>query len=289
MEDLNAYTPEEIILANLAELADRFGALREQLTAHLRELAVELSARMRDGAAFLSSLADHGADLDRLFPPPDADRAKAYLALELRRLLPRDGTQWQDWYFPAGEDVGPAAHNRIAYQRNRYTDEAFGKFSALLRDARAAYPHSFRAVCDEVAGGSCEYCILPLESSGEGRLRAFTSLIEAYNLKIAAVCTVPVGDGRVTQYALLRRSLSLLHPLEGGARRLELRCDISGRGPDGILCGAALCGMKPDYVEFSRGILTAGFLPDGDLPAFLLFLSLSYPHFEIAGLFRHSE
>ncbi len=107
MEDLNAYTPEEIILANLAELSGRFDALREQLSAHLRELALELSAGMGDGTAFLSSLADHGADLDRLLPPPDADRAKAYLALELRRLLPRDGTQWLDWYLPAGTSLPP--------------------------------------------------------------------------------------------------------------------------------------------------------------------------------------
>ena len=54
MEDLNAYTPEEIILANLAELSGRFDALREQLSAHLRELALELSAGMGDGTALLS-------------------------------------------------------------------------------------------------------------------------------------------------------------------------------------------------------------------------------------------
>ena len=289
MEDLNAYTPEEIILANLAELSDRFGALREQLSVHLRELAVELSEGMRDGAAFLSSLADHGADLDRLLPPPDADRAKAYLALELRRLLPRDGTQWLDWYLPSGDEISAEAHNRIAYQRNRFTDEAFSLFSSLLRDARAAYPHTFRAVCDEVAGGTCEFCILPLESSGEGRLRAFTSLIELYGLKIVAVCTVPIGDGRVTHYALLRRSLLPLRPREGASWWLEIRCDTAGRAPDGILGGAALCGMNPDYAEFSHGSLRAVFPPAGDLPAFLLFLSLSYPHFEITGLFRNPK
>lgn len=289
MEDLNAYTPEEIILANLAELSGRFDALREQLSAHLRELALELSAGMGDRTAFLSSLADHGADLDRLLPPPDADRAKAYLALELRRLLPRDGTQWLDWYLPAGDEPSAAAHNRIAYQRNRFTDEAFTRFSTLLRDARAAYPHTFRAVCDEVAGGTCEYCILPVESSGEGRLHAFTSLIEAYGLKIVAVCTVPIGDGRETLYALLRRSLLPLRTPDGTPWWSEISCDTSGRGPEGILGGAALCGMVPEYAEFRRGSLRAVFPPDGDLPAFLLFLSLAYPHFEITGLFRHPK
>ena len=53
--------------------------------------------------------------------------------------------------------------------------------------------------------------------------------------------------------------------------------------------GAALCGMVPEYAEFRRGSLRAVFPPDGDLPAFLLFLSLAYPHFEITGLFRHPK
>ena len=56
-----------------------------------------------------------------------------------------------------------------------------------------------------------------------------------------------------------------------------------------LLGGAALCGMVPEYVEFRRGSLRAVFPPDGDLPAFLLFLSLAYPHFEITGLFRHPK
>ena len=207
----------------------------------------------------------------------------------MRRLLPRDGTQWLDWYLPAGDEPSAAAHNRIAYQRNRFTDEAFTRFSTLLRDARAAYPHTFRAVCDEVAGGTCEYCILPVESSGEGRLHAFTSLIEAYGLKIVAVCTVPIGDGRETLYALLRRSLLPLRTPDGTPWWSEISCDTSGRGPEGILGGAALCGMVPEYAEFRRGSLRAVFPPDGDLPAFLLFLSLAYPHFEITGLFRHPK
>lgn len=289
MADLSAYAPEEIILSNLAELTPRIGALREQLTAHLRELATELAGGMRDGSAFLSLLADYGLEIDRLFPPEDAACVKAYLALEVRRLLPPNGTQWLDWFFPAGDEVSPAAHNRIAYQRNRYTDEAFGIFSRHLRGARAAYPHTFRAICDETVGGTCEYCILPLESSGEGRLRAFTSLIETYNLKIAAVCPVPIGDGRVTQYALLRRNPAPLRPGEEAPRLLEIRCDTTGGGPEDVLLGARICGMRLSRAEYGPDALNAAFLPEGDLPAFLLFLSLAYPHFEIVGLFRYLE
>lgn len=290
MEDLQAYTPEEIILANLSELTGRENALREQLRAHLRELAAEISAGMPDGTAFLSSLADYGAELDRALPADSTDRARALLAIEVRRLLPRDGSIWQDWFFPGTGEVGASAHNRIAYQRSGYTDDAFTRFSSLLRNARAVYPHTFRAVCDEVASGSCEYGILPLESSGEGRLHAFASLIDAYSLKIAATCEVPIGDGRVTHYGLLRRDLAVLRPGDTAVPRyLEMRCDLGEVSPEGILCGARICGLPLMRSDWSRGKFDAVFRPGGDLPAFLLFLSLAYPHFEIVGLFRHLE
>lgn len=287
MDDLQAYTPEEIILSNLSELTERQTVLFELLRAHLRELATELSEELRDGAAFLAALADHGAELAQILPKETADTAYALLALELRRLLPSGGSIWQDWFFSGVGDVSLDAHNRIAYQRSSYTDEAFARFSPLLRDARAAYPHTFRAVCDEVVSGNCEYCILPLESSGEGRLRAFTSLVDAYDLKIAAACSVSLGDGRVTQYALLRHGLAILRPNEEVPRHLEIRCDTSGRSPDGLLHGARLCGLPPVRVDWSNERLNALFAPGGDIPAFLLFLSLAYPHFEIIGLFRH--
>lgn len=289
MEELRAYTPEEIILSNLSELTERFGACREQQQAHLRELADEIAPGMRDGAAFLASLADVGAELDRTVEPDRAHTAKAQLACELFRLLPNDGSIWQDWFFPPAEEISAAAHNRIAYQRSGYTDIAFERFSAVLRDARATYPHTLRAVCDEVAMGSCEYCILPLESSGEGRLHAFVSLMDAYNLKIAASCPVPVGDGRVTNYGLLRRSLAILRPNEKLPRLLEIRGETAEGTPEGVLCGARVCGLSPIRAEWANGRLTADFAPGGNTGAFLLFLALAYPRIEITGFFRHLD
>lgn len=289
MEELQAYTPEEIVLSNLSELVTRANALHEQLRAHLRELAFEIAGGMQEGAGFLSVLPDYGADLERLFPAETAGTAKVLLCLELRRLLPDYGALWQDWFFPTQGEISLNAHNRIAYQRNGYTDRAFEIFSGVLRDARAAYPHSFQAACEEVTGGSCEYCILPLESSAEGRLRAFTALIEAYGLHIAATCAVSVGDGRSTRYALLRQSPAVLRSNEAAPRLLEIRCDLADRSPCDLLTGAERCGLQPLRTELDRARFSAVFAPGGDLPAFLLFLSMAYPHFEIVGLFRHLD
>ncbi len=286
MDELQAYTPEEIILSNIAELGDRGRSYRSRLSAHLRELATELSDSMRDGNAFLSSLSDYGTELSAL-APENPDEVRALFALEICRFLPPDGTVWQDWFFRTDISVDSDAHNRIAYQRNSYTDEAFRQFSGILRDARAFYPHSFRAICDEIVGGQCEYGILPLESSGEGKLHAFSTLIATYNLKIASVCSVPLGDGRVTEYALLRKDLVLLRSRENRSRMLEIRVSDCTESPVGILAGANICGLSPLRFDYSGGVLDAVFSPSGNLPAFLLYLAMSCPHFEIVGLFRH--
>ena len=62
MEDLRAYTPEEIILSNLSELAGRQSAYREQLQAHLRELADEISP---DTCRFWDAKTGEKLDKDR--------------------------------------------------------------------------------------------------------------------------------------------------------------------------------------------------------------------------------
>ena len=289
MDELGGYAPEEIIFSNITELKDRQRATDEQIRAHLRELAVEISAGFEDGAAFLSSLPDYGAELDRVFSPDGGDAEKARLCLELRNLLPALSSFWQDWFFPGGE-VSSAAYNRIAYQKNGYTETAFARFSGLLREPRAAYPRSFRSVCEEVADGISEFCILPLENSAEGRLVAFTSLIDAFSLRIAATCDVGIRDGRVTRFALLRKSLSVLRPNEQVPRQLEIRCETGAEhAAQGLLGGARICGLPLLRGESIGNSIRAVFLVSGrgDLPAFLLFLSMAYPRFEIIGFYQH--
>lgn len=291
MDELAGYAPEEIVFSNLAELKERKHATGEQLRAHLRELAVEISADFGDGAAFLSSLPDYGAELDRIFSPDGADTEKAILCMELHSLLPAVSSFWQDWFFPGGE-VSSAAYNRIAYQKNGYTEMAFAGFSRLLREPRAAYPHSFRSVCEEVADGISEFCILPLENSAEGRLVAFTSLIDSFSLRIAATCDVGVGDGRVTRFALLRKSLSILHPNEQVPRQLEIRAETGATyTAEGLFAAARLCGLPILRAETVGDSLRAVLLVSDrcDLPAFLLFLSMAHPRFEIVGLYRHLD
>lgn len=239
MDELQPYAPEEIILANLREACLRLVEDSEQAYAHLCELAAEIASEFTDASAFLSSLPEHrlpppslpegfGSGMEALAPMLRelAARHSVLLCMELSRRIPTPRSLWLEFFFSGSEEPNRSSFNRISYQRNRYTDEAYERFAALLPEPRASYAHSFRSVCEDVYNGLCEYCILPLENSAEGRLTSFSRLIAEYEMKIAAVCDVQVGEDRVTRFALLRRTVTLLHAQEALPWYYEFSCSL---------------------------------------------------------------
>ena len=93
---------------------------------------------------------------------------------------------------------------RIAYTKNNYSDEAFEIFSSKLKNAEAHYIASMADACESVTDGSCEFCILPVRNSLDGRLWGFYSMLDRYGLKICAVCNIDATDGTSsTDYALI--------------------------------------------------------------------------------------
>ncbi|MBO5898823.1 MAG: hypothetical protein J6R04_07420 [Clostridia bacterium] len=111
------------------------------------------------------------------------------------------------------EPVDSTARGTIIYQHNIYADEAFLLFSRVLPSARASYADSFSGVCEQVFDGRCEYCILPLENTQDGKLVRFYGLIEKYELKVVLTCKVTTSDNRhSTVFGLCRRGISLPQP-----------------------------------------------------------------------------
>lgn len=307
MEEFQSYSPEEIILSNLGELFERSMQLSEQLLAHLRELAGEIADGFRDPASFLESLPEH-----RLPPREEALRSlpqalrsfgqarstleRALLCIELRKKLPVSSEGWQEIFFPVGENSPDgASKNRISYQRNHYTDEAFGRFWEALGGARVSYVSDFSAVCESVYNGSTEYGILPIESSEEGRLGNFARLIDRYDLKITATCDVRVGDGRITRFALLRRTPTVLPTPSPRPRYFEGRCEMKEHlDVQDLLEAARICGLKTERADLKRSedggkqTLHVTLSADkGDLPAFLLYLAMEVPSFHTVGYYAN--
>ena len=306
MEEFQAYAPEEIILSNLEELLERSLKNGEQELAHLRELATEIAAGFADEGDFLASLPDHRiptmraveidfpAHLQGVVPSlcrEIATRRRVILCMELRRLIPAMGSLWQDFFFPSEEPLSSFSFNRITYQRNSYTDQAYQQFSSLLSEARASYTHSFSSVCEEVYNGFSEYCILPVENSAEGRLSSFARLIARYELKLAATCDVRVGEDKVTRFALLRKSITRLHTPTPLPLHFEFSCELSEElGAEELTRAAALCGLRCEQIDLNREeqiihvMLREG---DGDLPAYLLYLAMEAPNAVPMGLYPH--
>lgn len=303
MEEFQIYSPEEIILSNLEELFHRGLHIGEQEQAHLRELAREIAAEVDDNQTLLTSLPDH-----RLPDPTEqadqktscptfknalahqlSTRQKALLCIELSQQIPAPNTFLQD-LFPQGEELREFSQNRISYQKNSYTELAFQRFSKILSDGvRASYAQSFPSVCEDVFNGVCEYCILPIENSSEGRLISFAHLIAQYDLKISATCDVKVGEDKTTRFALLRRHAAPLRDTEKFPHLFEFSCSLSQeQDTEDLLAAARLCGLTLQYaalrpMEHRRDFHATFQADDGNLVAYLLYLAMELPTANLIG------
>jgi hypothetical protein len=173
--------------------------------------------------------------------------------------------------------VSPSARGRIAYMKSAFADRAYLTFSGWVPDCRAQDAQSFVDACEEVFNGLCQFCILPLESTDQGRLIAFSRLVIKYRLYVVAACDMedPTLSGhRITRFGLLCRratiptdSLTLPLPASvspdgtgyaGSPVRLELlhTTSVSPSLSD-LLAAAEFCGLYP---------LRTDTLPDAAIP-----------------------
>ena len=302
MEEFQTYSPEEVILSNLEELFQRGMHIGEQERAHLRELAHEIASDVADNQTLLTALPDHRLQSQ---PPDEQDprgaaltrqisnRQKALLCIELGQKIPSPETFLQD-LFPPSEDLSEFARNRISYQKNSYTEQAFLRFSKFLQgETRASYAQSFPSVCEDVFNGVCEYCILPIENSSEGRLISFARLITRYGLKISATCDVKIGEEKATRFALLRKHPEPIRELEALANLLEFSCPLTkNQQAEDLLAAANICGLIPRYINFHptdrnnveefHGVFQAD---TENLFAYLLYLIMEFPTANLIGFY----
>ena len=210
------------------------------------------------------------------------------------------------------EPIESFARGAIAYQHSIYADEAFLHFSRTMPAARAVYSDNFTGVCEQVFNGLCEYCILPLENTQDGKLVRFYSLIEKYELKIVLTCSVTTSDNRhSTVFGLCRRgltwpttllpernfcfefvfwqepehvSLAKLLTAASACSLSLLRADCRPRSDDEILMGAGhpfdVC-FEVSY-EKETGVLA----PEREFLAFLLYLSVHSPTYLPLGIYQ---
>lgn len=106
------------------------------------------------------------------------------------------------------ESAQSGSHGRIALVRNRYNEEAFSVFEPFVQGAKAEFLSSFSEACEEVFDNVCEFCILPVEDVENGRLFGFYAMLDRYELKICATCTLEHEDSHNSvRYALVGKHL----------------------------------------------------------------------------------
>lgn len=342
MSYLNTDVPElkgfdtGTVLGNIELLEGRLESMLEATVAEISELAeailqdasgdtdtvfsILLSLRGQPGEAEVSPLKARHLLSQNV---PVLEKMTRHLGLYERLLLYRLVTaRVPDLpLFDASADstLPASARGRVAYMPGAFADKAYIRFSEEIPHCRAAGFHSFVDACEEVRGGLCEFCILPLESAADGKLMGFARLIIKYRLQIVAVCDIhgsAGGQESTTRFALLQsagedREKSPLSPLfsKHPSPYLELLHMTVNPLYSEIIAAAEFCGLSLARVDTmpAGGIpehlvaeewpqLISGHVPtplistvwqteQADLRAFLCYLSLENSDNPIIGLY----
>lgn len=209
-------------------------------------------------------------------------------ALEIGRSLP----------FNSLEALPEEAINKIAFVENNYTSEAFSRISRQLELATPVFTRSFDELCERVYNGEVEFGILPVESTDNGKLLYFYSLINKYELKIAAVCSVDTSDLGSTTFALIRKSIEYPRLRFGKPDMLELFVTQTENDSfSDILTASELCSMKLYRVDSlplsyrSESFITCPVFraTDAEIDVFLLYMALDFPQYTPIGIYSYLE
>ncbi len=189
----------KIHLENLAELSvreSRNSRQRELSVAALGELMADISSEGAEQA--YTKMRKQGA-------LSTADRAIACLALTNKLSC---GGLWSHDFLKHKAASAPGSHGKIAFVKNNYNEKAFEIFSGTVTRAKPVHSTSFFNACEDVYNDLCEFCILPTESTQSGKLLSFYAMLDRYELKICALCSIDTDDGRESvKYALVGKNM----------------------------------------------------------------------------------
>ena len=190
-----------------------------------------------------------------------------------------------------------SAAKKIVYVKNHFTDSAYLAFSSYSSEFRCAHFDSFDAVCEDVHSGESEFCILPIETSYDGKLLSFYSMIDKYEFKIISTCTVEHQDSsKFTKFALLGRSISLPESTGTLGKKLEIRISQSPAKTSPVYeillaadnCNIQLCRIDSLPLSYNESMLSyyAVFdMYESDLKTFITYLAIEHPQCYALGIY----
>ena len=245
---MTAREKQKILEDNLYEFQKRLDIAKKQKSLTATELANEIS-QLKE-----SNIFDTLKKLTEILSPDE--QAQMLLALCKTDLYQKIKASL---FIGSTEPTQAGAHSRISFVKNKYNDIAFEEFSHAVINAKPDYASSFKESCESVYDGRCEFCILPVTSTSDGRLMSFYALIDRYELKICDYTDIEDDTSGSFRYALLARSCKEPNEKKAPKQKYIFEFSISAENTDFILelllasnaLGAELLSVDSIPVEYA--------------------------------------
>lgn len=262
---------KELTVLELARLYCDIYTKTDDILNALRDLDVELSAS--DEILFFSEL------------------CRSELAPKIKEQL----------FIGSSEPTLAGAHSKISYLKNKYNDMAFEHFSHSVANAKPDYASSFTECCENVLDGRCEFCILPIMNSSDGRLMSFYSLLDRYELKICETVNFDAENSISSiRYARVSRAckeqkertqknkryIFEFSVIDEGTELFAPLFEAASKASAKLICIDSLpieytSNMQKFYFSFS--------LPQSSALAFRLFVALKHPTYTPIGIYKETD
>ena len=193
------------------------------------------------------------------------------------------------------------AHSKISFVKNKYNNIAFEHFSHSVVNSKAEYASSFSESCESVFDGRCEFCILPIMNSTDGRLMSFYNLLDRYELKICEITDIDSESSySVLRYARVGRACKEVRERAQKNQRYifeflitaEDTCLFASLFEAANHIGATLTSIDSLPVEYASNVQKFFFsfsLPSENALAFRLFVALNHPSYTPLGIYKETK
>lgn len=204
-------------------------------------------------------------------------------------------------FIGSSEPTSAGAHSRISYLKNKYNDLAFEYFSRSVVNAKPDYASSFIECCESVFDGRCEFCILPIMNSNDGRLMRFYALLDRYDLKICEIVDIDNDSapsmlryariGRASnepkkraskqqnyifEFSVISESTDFFAPLFEAANALDAK----------LIC---IDSLPVEYASNMQKFFFSFLIPTQSTLAFRLFINLKHQSYTPIGIYRETK
>lgn len=193
---------EDVVLHNLEILKRDAEALQEETALVLKDCFLQL---VPEGLPFEKAsriLLDFcKKNQQRL---PEKELTDLLLCQFLAERFPTVAERQKDFPFSVDPHAPNHAVTLLYWASNRLSSQAADRFSSLFSSAATLPAESFSEVCERVAGGECDFGIIPIENTTDGRISAFYKMLDRHELRICAVCDIEdVESDTQTRLALV--------------------------------------------------------------------------------------